>query len=251
MKTKHSFLKRLAAAFLALVVTAGWGASAGYCQASSDKQNDHLVVNSNPAGAVVTLEGEYKVTGRTPFTVTFPLVGKYHIRAAKQGYESWSTKVFLTGNSESNLSISLKRLSRAKSALRSFFVPGWGQFYSDRKFHAFLFASMGVAAGAYSIFRQIDYKDEIDKFNRLKDQVSQSTVSLQDLNKQFDKIEDADSERKKAFVILGAVWFYNFLDALIFFPSHEGQLNVSSNKRFQISQNVSKDAVELGVKVQF
>lgn len=241
--------KRSVLLFLTFIGTLiGFFPGAGIAQNYQNQSGQNFVVNSNPTGAVITLEGDYKVSGRTPFTVTFPLAGYYRITAEKLGYQTYSNKVFLTGNSESNLTITLKKLSRLKAGLRSLVVPGWGQFYSDRKFQAFFFATAGVASGAFALYSQIDYKNEIDEFNRLNQRIG---VSLVELNRQYDKIEDASSLRKKAFFLLGSVWLYNFIDAILFFPAHHDQLEITSNKKVEISQQLSTDSFMVGVDLKF
>lgn len=252
MKRKKSMVEptRIGCLLAGVLIAAAASLPASVWGQDGDAEHN-FVVQSKPQGALVKLEGEYEVSGRTPFTVTFPLMGRYEIEAVKAGYEKWASEVFLTGNSESNLTISLNRLSRIKAGLRSLFIPGWGQYYSDRKAHAFFFATAAVASGALATFAQLDFKSEVDEFNRLSENLGRESVTLEDLHRQYDKVEDADDFRKKTFIVLGSVWFYNFIDALIFFPSHRGQVDITSNKKFQISQSVTDESVTVGVDVKF
>ncbi|RMF69521.1 MAG: hypothetical protein D6743_01695, partial [Calditrichaeota bacterium] len=159
--------------------------------------------------------------------------------------------ILLTGTDEKTMMIKLKRRTRTKAALRSFVFPGWGHFYSKRKASGILFTTVVAGAGAYALFTQLDYKDEVDKFNDLKDQLrTLSPEKLQELNDQFGKVEDADDRRKRAFVILGSVWVYNILDAILFFPDF-GHIELSKNKQVHISQNFSNDTVKFGLSLEF
>jgi len=210
-----------------------------------------IQVKSLPDGVLVTIKGEYEIHGRAPFYLPFPLNGRYSVQASKNGYENWSSKKFFSNNSENIFIIHLKKKTRAKAAVRSLLFPGWGHYYTGRKFGGIFFTSTVALAGAYAIFTQFDYKDEVDSFNRLKDQLTTlSPEELQQLNRQYGKIDDADTRRKRAFIVVGSLWALNILDSVIFFPDY-GRGASSSKKQIQVSQDFSMDSVKLGLSLIF
>jgi len=96
------------------------------------------VINSEPPGAAISLEGDYTINATTPCRLPDNLNGRYMLRASMPGYESWSGDIMIVPGQNNYFSFSLSSKTRYKAALRSLFFPGWGQYYSGQRTRAFL-----------------------------------------------------------------------------------------------------------------
>jgi len=70
-----------------------------------------VFVSSEPSGASIYLDGEYK--GTTPKTISDVSVGYHTIELNKEGYQSWSTSVYVTSGDTETVSVSMSAISVA------------------------------------------------------------------------------------------------------------------------------------------
>jgi len=105
----------------------------------------------------------------------------------------------------------LRRTTRLEAGLRSAALPGWGQMYRGytTKGYVLLGATIASAVG-FGITRSA-YLDAQDTYER-----AGKGADLDALFADVDK--RADTVNRMAY-ILGGIWAYTFLDALIFAPS--------------------------------
>jgi len=195
-----------------------------------------LVVRSTPPGADVVLEGDAVVTGITPVTIRYPLVGEYRLTLKKYGYEDYHTNIVVDPTKQMQLAVELSRKTGAKAAVRSMFIPGWGQRYTDQKAKGFTFSVL--FAGAVAAYFVADHNFDIkhDRYNRRLHEYDAAVdrgAGLTELESRLDALtraqEDAfDAEDVRRISIGGVVgiWGLNVLDALLFSPRERATVTV-------------------------
>jgi hypothetical protein len=190
-------------------------------------EQDEMTINSVPSGATVYVEGEHTFVGKTPLKVPYLLVGTYRITASKRGYEDWSQTVNLVGKRSGPLLIRFSPKTRFKAALRSSLFPGWGQYYLDKRLKGGVisFAMIGLALS--SIVLDAQYDREVDRYNQAwrdydaaKREEEKLALKLKVLKRE-EKTDDVYNRRNTLLWMMGTLWAYNILDALIFFPSFQ------------------------------
>jgi hypothetical protein len=210
---------------LIIVVTALLLTGAAGVSAQSDSG---LVVRSTPPGADVVLEGDAVVTGITPVSFRYPQFGEYQLTLKKYGFEDYHTEVVLDPSRQMQLNIELSRKTGAKAALRSLLLPGWGQFYSDRKTKGFIYGLLfsGAVAAYFVADHNFDIKNErfgrrLAEYDAAVDQgapVTELESRLGALNRAQEDAYDAENLRRISFGGAIGIWGLSILDALIFSP---------------------------------
>jgi hypothetical protein len=194
-----------------------------------------LVITSVPSGVTVFLEGEYSLVATTPATLPLSLKGRYRVKAFKEGYEGWSANIWLEGYTSKTLSITLVPKTRFKGALRSAFIPGWGQYYYGEKKKAFLFSLSALGTAIAYVIADADFSDKNDAYISAKNDYN-AAISAEEkyrlkqiLDQKQREAYDSENIRRTTQILLGATWGFSFMDALIFFPSSKDGLRVSSS----------------------
>jgi len=206
---------------------------------------------SHPPGATVHFSGEYDLVATTPFLVRHQLVGTYSVKATKPGYETYSRRLTFPPASQGRLTIELKSRTRLKAAWRSLILPGWGQFYSGEKTRGVIISTLGYGAVLTSVIAELRYQDREDKYEAALSDY-QAAKSIEERNRlrliledKHQKAYDAETLKRNLLIVTAAVWAYNVIDALVFFPDQkvdlqvggdfslkEGELTVKLCKRF-------------------
>ena len=205
-----------------------------YTRAEEAKTEARIQILTRPMAATVWLDGEYSMTGHTPYTITHFLRGRYRIYATKVGYEDNQKDYFFNGQGDDKLTIKLSPKTRFKAVWKSAYLPGSGQVYSDHRTQGAVIGLMQFSAAGVLLYRQIKYNDALNGYNTaLKNfQASQKTQDGQaDLIAQVVArkaiLDDNYELRKRWLMVTGLIYAYNLLDALIFFPAyHHGDAEV-------------------------
>ncbi len=196
-----------------------------------------LTVISNPQGALVELKGVASLAGLSPVFFSQGIPGIYELRVSKTGYETYKTKVQISGDRVEQVDVRLDAKTRGKAAIRSLLWPGWGQFYASQKTKGAVLTVFALTAGATVALAEIDYQDKRDNFDNINATYQNaiqagSSANLPDLRAQLNVAQtdahDAESLRRAAFGGAIAVWTISFLDALFFFPEVEGPITVKN-----------------------
>ncbi|MDH4222837.1 MAG: PEGA domain-containing protein [candidate division Zixibacteria bacterium] len=218
-----------------------------FSQEEEKKSEAGLVITSIPSGATVFLEGEYNLVATTPATLPHNLIGRYRIKALKDGYENWKTNMWLDGTTANRISITLVPKTRFKGALRSVLIPGWGQFYYGEKKKAFLFSLSALGAAMAYAIADADFSDKNDAYVKVKNDYN-AARSIEEVNRLKQLLDekqreayDAENIRRATIGLAIAVWGFNLMDALVFFPSFEDGLSVGSS--------ISLEPGEVGLKL--
>ncbi|MBD3169488.1 MAG: PEGA domain-containing protein [candidate division Zixibacteria bacterium] len=197
----------------------------GYAQQNTSQGN--LEIISNPPGAAVVIEGEMDVAAVAPCKITQDLAGRIKVRATKPGYETWKSDMILVPGQPYILNIDMKQKTRFKAAMRSMFIPGWGQYYSGSRFKGVFLGLSTFTGAAAAFFATENYNNKHDEYldAKLDFQQAQSIderVRLRDvLNQKQEDAYDAETLKRTLTGVAIGLWAYNFLDALIFFPGHK------------------------------
>jgi hypothetical protein len=124
---------------------------------------------SEPMGALVTLGGATRVSGRTPLRLDERIKGTYAIKADYPGYDSWSGNILVDSSRGEQYTLSLSPKRRHKALLRSLLIPGWGQAYAGKKGKATAFFLTEAAALIGLWFINQEYQDRVDDWESAKE----------------------------------------------------------------------------------
>jgi hypothetical protein len=243
-------LKRILTAVLAT------GCIPFLCSAQGTASGD-VTVRSTPEGARVTISGDVVVSGVTPARFHHLLIGDYKLVLKKYGYESHSSRVVLDPTRQIEINIRLSPKTRLKAAARSFFIPGWGQKYTDQKTKGYLFGALAVGSVlAYLIADdEFDYRYDlyINKLNKYDSLMTSGNIDeLSRLKTELDKAQDdaydAENVRRATIGTVVAVWGINLLDILFFYPEQRATFSI---KGLAISPSADSDLVGLTLSKRF
>ena len=199
-------------------------------------QDGSLTVVTSPPGGEVTLEGEANLSGVSPITFSYLLIGEYRLTVRKYGYESYSTILIIDPAQPQQINIKLSPKTAAKAALRSLFIPGWGQKYSGQKTKSFMFGALFFGSAINLYVTHDDYVDKRDEYSRRFGEYNEALAgggNITDLNTRYAAMVDAqqvaydaESDRRLATAITVGIWGLNLIDALFFTPSERATFSV-------------------------
>jgi len=185
-------------------------------------------IKSRPSGAIVCLEGEYTIVGRTPCKITGNLTGTYKIKAYKRGYENWSSTINFLGQGKESVIIHLSPKTRFKAMLRSMVFPGWGQVYSGRRTKGAFISLLQLGSAISTAIAVIDYNNKVNDYNDAVSKYEKKKKIFEEREKYWKIVSDRKREADKAYDLMQTltwitvgIWIYNVLDCLFFFPSYE------------------------------
>ncbi len=186
-----------------------------------------ISISTRPPGATIYLYGEHHLVANTPARLPPQLSGLYRAKITRPGYENWNGELTLVPGIANDIDIKLSRKTRQKALLRSFFIPGWGQMYSGSSFRGSLFTT-GVVVSAVVVYltdkryqkKRSDYDIALGEYydaQSIEDRIRLKS----NLNEKQKTAYDAETDRRTAFVIGAAIWAFNIVDALVFFPEKD------------------------------
>ena len=187
-----------------------------------------VLVTSNPPGAEVMLKGDATVAGVTPTTFRQTLVGSFEVKISKPGYETYTSKVIIDPAVPMQIDASLSPKTRLKAAVRSVFIPGWGQHYTDQQGKGWLLNLL--AAGGVAAYFVVDhhfdqqYNDFVNARDRFDAAVDKGAGRdeleslLAELNEEQEEAFDAEDIRRITIGGVVGIWGLAVLDAFVFFP---------------------------------
>ncbi len=191
---------------------------------AAGQDDQQITIVTSPPGATVFLYGEMDLIANTPARLPLKLSGRYQAKITRPGYETWKGDLTFVPGSNNNFEIKMTRKSRLKAGLRSVFVPGWGQIYSGKKTGGIMLTS-GAAVSAVAVyFTDSRYKDKFSDYN-IAIMNYTNAVSIEDRIRYKTILDDkqrtayrAETDRRIAIAAAGALWVFNVLDAVLFFP---------------------------------
>lgn len=222
---------------------------------AQEKDKNGIVVKSEPPGAMLYFEGENSFIGVTPLKLRSNLKGVYKITATKYGYEKSRMEYFFKGSESGVMRLRLSPKTRFKAGVRSLVFPGWGQHYSERKTSGILISLIEAGVGIFTLIAHLEYDKSLNDYDEaLEDYINEKNIDLKfekyDVVKtKYNKANDTFHKRETWLYITGGLWLYNFLDAIIFFPSFDRE--VFDKVIPGISTNFHDGSVALTLTVPF
>lgn len=217
-----------------------------------------VTVVTDPGGAEVVLEGDIKVSGVTPTTFRQTLIGKYDVTVKRRGYETYRTDIVIDPSRPSRLDIALSPKTRLKAAVRSMFIPGWGQHYAEQTAKGRLFHVL--AAGSIAAYLVADHNFDLryEKYERRRDEFDAAVAEgagREELDRRLAALTDAQDEafdyedyRRISIGAVIGVWSLSVLDALFFFPNDRSVFSVEG---VDIQPSASLDRIGLSLSYSF
>jgi len=227
------------------------------CVAGQAGMIGDLTVRSDPQGALVKLSGGAIVSGVTPARFRHLLIGEYELTLKKHGFETYKTKIALDPTKQMEMDIRLAPKTRFKTAVRSLFIPGWGQRYADKTAKGWAFTGLTVLAGLAYLAADDEYDWRYEIFSDIRDEYDSLAVvgDLEELRRVHpllveaqESAHDAETVRR---VVIGAgigIWALNVIDALFFFPERRGTFTV---KGLSVVPTADTKSVNLALSMKF
>lgn len=216
-----------------------------------------LTVRSDPQGALVKLSGGAIVSGVTPARFRHLLIGEYELTLKKHGYESYKTKIELDPTRQMEMDIRLAPKTRFKTAVRSLFIPGWGQRYADKTAKGWTFTGLAVLAGVGYLAADDEYDFRYDDFVRISNEYDSLSIDgdIEELRRVHpllvaaqEAAHDAETVRRAVIGIGIGIWALNVIDALFFFPEQKGTFTV---KGLSVVPSADTKSVNLDLTMKF
>lgn len=227
------------------------------CAAAQAGMTGDLTVRSEPQGALVKLSGGSIVSGVAPARFRHLLVGEYELTLKKHGFETYKTKIELDPTRQMEMDIRLAPKTRFKTAVRSLFIPGWGQRYADKTAKGWAFTGLTILAGVGYLAADDEYDYRYENFAELRDEYD-SLAAIGDLEElrrvhpdlvlAQEKAYDAETVRRVVIGVGVGIWALNVIDALFFFPERRGTFTV---KGLSVAPSADAESVNLALSVKF
>jgi hypothetical protein len=207
-----------------------------------------LMVRSSPDGAEATIEGDgVAVTGVTPTLFQHGLVGQYKLKVRRRGYETYTTDVVLDPGRQSELSVALTPKTRLKAAVRSTFIPGWGQRYSEQKTKGRIFNILAVGSLVAFLISDHEFDREFARYETSLARFDQAVADGASRPRLEQLLARLDSDQQRAYdaenarrIVIGsviAVWGLSLLDALFLFPDVRSDVSIKGVSVSPTTQN--------------
>jgi hypothetical protein len=191
-----------------------------------------LTIESTPPGALVYLKGEYQFVGRTPFLLPYALYGRYQLQANRRGYDALVSEHNFTGENNSVVRLYLSAKTPFKAISRSLVLPGWGQFYSGRKFAGSCFVGATMAACVTLAIRENHYKDAQTDYESAFASLKRGG-SYEEEQKDFERLqtawhslEETKNDRNTSAYVLAGFWVLNMVESILFFPKDNQEIEI-------------------------
>ncbi|RKX27626.1 MAG: hypothetical protein DRP45_00590 [Candidatus Zixiibacteriota bacterium] len=244
-------LKRIltATVWMLLLPVVGW---------AQDSPKTGLTVQSLPPGAEIILKGGALVTGVTPTTFRYPLIGDYELTVKKYGYENYKTHLVLDPAQHLQIDVELSRKTGFKAALRSMVLPGWGQRYSGEKTKSFVFSFLMLGSAAAYLITDHNFDIKVSRFEQRRNEYDDAVAAgesnaslrarLEALTNAQDDAYDMENTRLAAGGAVAAVWVFNVLDALLFSPKDNATFSV---KGLTVAPSAEVPGIQLTLSTGF
>ena len=195
-----------------------------------------IEVTSDPSGALITLQGEVRATGVTPFSAQELPPGLYRAVSEEPGYAGDGPSLLLPGGTTGAVHVQLQRKTGMAASMRSLLIPGWGQAYGERSTAATVYRSAFGVASVLVGFTGVQYLAERHRYEDAVEDYRQAGTSFSERESGEVGVARArvvrtyadmrDSRRHVGFAgaAMAGVWALSGLDALVFFPDLGGRL---------------------------
>ncbi|MEE9443369.1 MAG: DUF5683 domain-containing protein [candidate division Zixibacteria bacterium] len=214
----------------------------------------NILINSNPQGALVKLEGLFNLSGVTPVRFDRVLSGQYRLTVERDGYEKYQSTEYFSESQPVQLDINLVKKTRAKAFFRSVVFPGWGQKYYGDKTKSTVIVLGTLASALGYLHYKSDYDDKVDEYNAAKlafaEERNWSELSSLEERVWATQREANNAENKVNLLIAvtAGVYLLNLLDTILLFPEHS---SYSEYKAITAVPDLGEDKIGLTLAVRF
>jgi len=214
----------------------------------------NVLINTDPQGALVRLNGELNMSGVTPVRFDRVLSGRYQMDIIRDGYENFSAVNYFSEAQVSQLDIELVPKTRTKAFFRSLIFPGWGQRYYGNNTKATFFTLGTVASLVTYVFVKDDYDSKVDDYNDRKaafndanqwSELPRLQSALYDAQKRAD---DAEEIVNIVTAVTVGIYALNLLDSFLLFPDFD---RYTEYKAITAAPEVESNRVALKLSVNF
>ena len=223
-------------------------------QPVSAQTDGNVVINSSPQGALVTLSGQFQLSGVTPVKFDRALSGRYEVRIQRDGFETYSSVYYFAEAQNAQLDITLKKKTPAKAFFRSLVIPGWGQRYYGNSKKSTLITLGSIASVAGYLVVKDDYDTKVDEYNVARKSFTAArewddVVSLEaDVRHTQSRANDAEDKVNILIATVVGVYVFNLLDTILFFPEYS---SYSEYKAITAAPSIGKDQVGITLSLRF
>jgi len=147
-----------------------------------------------------------------------------------------------------------KTKSRMGAAVRSLFIPGLGQFYSNRKLFGYGYLSAELAVGAFIFLTKQQYttaKTSFTKYNTLYLQESEDVNKMYEYKRQahteFDSMTSQRQKMVQLAQVAGGIWAVNIIHAFITGPKQNQNVGFSDGVKLVYAENPNQIQVRFEI----
>ena len=190
-----------------------------------------LKLKGYPAGSMLSINKNSYILSKDE--VNLP-VGEYSIKVHRPGYNKKEFNVKIEAGKTREVGAELPPKTTAAAITRSFFVPGWGQTYQDKRTRSMLYAVAFIGSAGGSYYYTYTYNKAIEDYNNMREQYlaafDQTTINTlrQQMDKAYNDIKPNEDIRNIFYAAAGAIWFINVVDALFLPPRWERGVRLSA-----------------------
>jgi len=189
-------------------------------------KESQLMFKGAPQSALVKINGEE--LGNLPIERTNINYGIYNLHVSKPGFHSHEQRITIEKSEPYIYEIKLKPKSKPLALLYSAVIPGSGQIYSDRITQGAIIGGTALFGVAFSILsgnnyasRKEDYLADRAEYDNNTDLGKMNDLYVQ-MQNSYDTMEKAYDTKQIVLGITAAIWLYNLIDVILFFPGQEG-----------------------------
>jgi hypothetical protein len=185
-------------------------------------QEYRVTLEGTPPGAQVWLGDTIKV-GVLPCSADLPF-GTYNFKFKAKGYHTVSGLVAIDRDQSYTLKLDLKRKSRFQAAFTSLFLPGMGQWHSDRKALGALYLVACLGGMGWTGASIADYQSSRKDTDEAKDAYAQTAdaaaaqVAFAEWQSRYREFQTRDEKLRTAIYATAGLLAFQFVDAMAFFP---------------------------------
>jgi len=123
-------------------------------------------------------------------------------------------------------------VTRGGAFVRSFLVPGWGQFSKGNKVRGWLFLVYSLGAASYTAMQHISRSNALDEYNAATDRydnaIDEQTIAIAyaDMERYWQKFLDKGDSRETGLYVFGGVWLVSLIDSLFGFGQSENGMSM-------------------------
>ena len=188
---------------------------------SLDENIGFLSVTSDVLDSKLKISG---VRGRFSLPLSYYELtqGKYYLTLTSKGYYKSKKMVDIFAQNTTNIDMSLMPKSSGRAKLYSFFIPGAGQCYADKKMKGFLYFALTIGSIAVLNSAFDTYSGDVSTMDNYYALYKGSTLTNDiNINRELymEQVNVSNSSREELLIAAGVtagIWITNLIDIYFF-----------------------------------